>query len=58
MENVYVNELMEELNDMKLLNEAKFRLTHGNPKMISHEEILEEFGLTNEDLDEIEVEIE
>jgi len=49
--------LMEEYENAILLAEAEKRASE-NDKPISHEELLKKFGLTDENLDDIEVEIE
>ena len=50
---------MDELEDMRLLAMAKDRLSHTSGKTISHEEIMKKYGISQDDLDEMEdVEIE
>jgi PHD/YefM family antitoxin component YafN of YafNO toxin-antitoxin module len=51
--------LMEMLSDYILLEEAENRMAHFDPKeTISQTEMMESLGITDADLDEIEVEIE
>ena len=50
---------MEMLSDYILLEEAENRMAHFDPKeTISQTEMMESLGITDADLDEIEVEIE
>ena len=55
----YIN-LVDELNDAKLLAEATIRMQNADlSKTISHEEMMKKFGITQADLDEMDdVEIE
>lgn len=51
--------LMDEINDAQLLALATERMAHFDPdKLISQEEIDKEFGFTEEDLADIDVDIE
>ena len=49
--------MIEDYEDMKLLALAEKRLAD-NTTPISHEEMLKQLGLTNSDLDDVEVELE
>lgn len=51
-------ELMELLEDYSLLLESEQRLSANVGKSISHEEILARYGISDEELDQINVEIE
>lgn len=52
-------QLLEELEDAELLAVAKERLSQDNIEWISHEEMMARYGITQEDLDNMEdVEIE
>ena len=55
----YIN-LVDELNDAKLLAEATIRMQNADlSKTISHEEMMKKFGITQAELDEMDdVEIE
>lgn len=45
--------------DKILLREAQRRMKNYDPKdSMTHEEIMREFGITNDELDEIEVDVE
>ena len=45
--------------DEILLQEAQKRMVNYNPKdSMTHEEIIREFGITGDELDEIEVDVE
>lgn len=47
--------IMDEINDAKLLAIAEERLKHYDPdKLIPFEKVLEEFNITQEDLDKME----
>ena len=49
--------LLEEYEDLLLAAEAQKRLNdHSEP--ISHEDLMKKYGITNEDLDDVEVELE
>ena len=51
--------MLDELEDMRLLAMARDRLSHTSGKTISHEEIMKKYGISQEELDEMEdVEIE
>lgn len=51
--------LMEMLADYIALEEAEERMKHYNPQeTVSHEELLESFDITEEDLADVHVEIE
>ncbi|MBP3360134.1 MAG: type II toxin-antitoxin system Phd/YefM family antitoxin [Clostridia bacterium] len=51
--------LMEMLSDYILLTEAENRMAANNPEEnVTHEEMMNELGITNEDLDGVDVEIE
>ncbi|MCD8006694.1 MAG: type II toxin-antitoxin system Phd/YefM family antitoxin [Oscillospiraceae bacterium] len=51
--------LIDELEDAKLLALANERMAHYDPsKTIPAEEVYKELGITDEDLDDIDVEIE
>ena len=51
--------LMEMLSDYILLNEAETRMTNNNSQEnLSHEEVMKEFGISQDELDGIDVEIE
>lgn len=51
--------LMDELENAELLALANERLAHANPeKYIPHKEFWKEFGITQEELDAVEVELE
>lgn len=50
---------LDELEDMELLAMAKDRISHTSGKNISHEEIMKKFGISQDELDDMEdVEIE
>lgn len=50
---------LEELEDMQLLRLAEDRIKNTSGKLYTHEEIMEQLGITNEELDSMEdVEIE
>ena len=50
---------MEMLSDYILLNEAETRMAKNNPQEnLSHEEVMKELGISQDDLDGIDVEIE
>lgn len=51
-------ELMEILEDYTLLLEAKQRLSESDGRSIPQEEILARYGITDEELDQMDVEIE
>ncbi len=51
--------LLDELEDMRLLAMAKDRLSHTSGKTITQEEIMEKYGISQEELNDMEdVEIE
>ncbi len=51
--------LMEMLSDYMLHSEAERRMANNNPsENISHEDLMKEFGITQDDLDGVDVEIE
>lgn len=51
--------LMEMLSDYMLYTESETRMANNNPNdNISHEALMEELGITQEDLDGVDVEIE
>ena len=51
--------LMEMLSDYMLYTEAENRMAYNNPEEnISHEDLMKELGITQDDLDGVEVEIE
>ena len=51
--------LMEMLSDYMLYAEAEFRMDNNNPsENISHEDLMKELNITQEDLDGVDVEIE
>lgn len=51
--------LMDEVNDARLLNIAAERMEHfDSNKLVSQEEIDREFGFTEDDLEDVEVDIE
>lgn len=51
--------LMEMLSDYILLNEAETRMAKNNPQEnLSHEEVMKEFGISQDELEGIDVEIE
>lgn len=51
--------LMEMLSDYILQEEAEARLeSEGTQKTLSRQEVMESFGITQEDLDDVDVEIE
>lgn len=51
--------LMEMLSDYILYTEAEPRMANNNPsENISHEDLLKELGITQDDLDGVDVEIE
>ena len=51
--------LMEMLSDYILQEEAEARMAHFDPKeSMSQKEVMESLGITDEELNEIEVEIE
>ncbi|CAK7064199.1 MAG: hypothetical protein ENTB_02928 [Enterocloster aldenensis] len=51
--------LMEMLADYITLEEAEERVAHYNPQeTMSHEEVMESFGITQDDLADVHVEIE
>ena len=51
--------LMEMLSDYILLSEAEERMAHSDRKdNLSHDEVMRELGITQDELDDIDVEIE
>ena len=51
--------LMETLSDYMLYTEAEKRMANNNPsENISHEDLMKELGITQDDLDGVDVEIE
>lgn len=51
--------LMEMLSDYMLYTEAESRMANNNPsENISHEDLMKELGITQDDLDGVDVEIE
>ena len=51
--------LMEMLSDYVLLEEAESRMAHSNPdEILSQEEVMELLSITEEALNDVEVEIE
>ena len=51
--------LMEMLSDYILLNETEMRMAQNNPQEnLSHEEVMKELGISRDELDGIDVEIE
>lgn len=51
--------LMEMLSDYILLSEAEDRMANYNPKdNLSHEAVMNELGITRDELDSVDVEIE
>lgn len=51
--------LMEMLSDYLLQEEAESRMEHFNPEeTLSREEVMESLGITDEDLDQVDIEIE
>lgn len=51
--------LMEMLSDYLLLTEAENRMASNNPdENISHNAVMKEFGISHEELDAVDVEIE
>lgn len=51
--------LMEMLSDYILYTEAEIRMDNNNPsENISHEDLMKELGITQDDLDSVDVEIE
>lgn len=51
--------LMEMLSDYMLYTEAEKRMAYNNPsENISHEDLMKELGITQDDLDGVDVEIE
>lgn len=51
--------LMEMLSDYILEEEAKARMDHFDPsETVSQQEVMDTFGITDKDLDDVEVEIE
>lgn len=51
--------LMEMLSDYMLYTEAENRMANNNPsENISHEDLMKELGITQDDLDGVDVEIE
>lgn len=51
--------LMEMLSDYIMQEEAESRMTNYNPEeVVSQEELMAELGISNADLDDVEVEIE
>ena len=51
--------LMEMISDYILYSEAETRMANNNPmENISHDDFMKELGITQEDLDEVDVDIE
>lgn len=51
--------LMEMLSDYMLYTDAESRMANNNPsENISHEDLMKELGITQDDLDGVDVEIE
>ena len=55
---VRYDEIMETLEDYVLFFEAEKRLASANGEYISSNEVLQDLGLNDSDLDDVEVEIE
>ena len=50
---------MEMISDYILYSEAETRMANNNPmENISHDDFMKELGITQEDLDEVDVDIE